>query len=87
MDDDPLQQISRELGVIPYNIHAASTSVFARDRLFWTNVALDPSEGECLEAKPSMVSFSLAADDWRFGILEQGWHWHKDKPQVFSCAT
>eukprot|EP00973_Karenia_brevis_P039857 5501901-Karenia_brevis.AAC.1 len=34
-----------------------------------------------------MVSLSLAADEWRFGIHEQGWHWHKEKPQAFPCVT
>eukprot|EP00973_Karenia_brevis_P044614 6179850-Karenia_brevis.AAC.1 len=54
MDKEPLQQFCREFGVIPCNINASSTSVFARDRLFWTNVALDPSAGESLEAQPDM---------------------------------
>eukprot|EP00973_Karenia_brevis_P047349 6573632-Karenia_brevis.AAC.1 len=66
MDSLPLQQISRELGVVPYNINAASTSAFSRDRLFWTNVALDPQDGESLQAEPDMVSFMLAEDDTRF---------------------
>eukprot|EP00973_Karenia_brevis_P042642 5901989-Karenia_brevis.AAC.1 len=34
-----------------------------------------------------MVSFPLAADEWRFGILEQGRHWHRNKPQRFPCVT
>eukprot|EP00973_Karenia_brevis_P085457 11858167-Karenia_brevis.AAC.1 len=82
MDASPLQQISRQLGVIPYNINAAGTSAFSRDRLFWTNVALDPQEGESLQARPDMVSFTLAEDDTRFGILEQGWQWHAHRPQA-----
>eukprot|EP00973_Karenia_brevis_P052923 7356270-Karenia_brevis.AAC.1 len=87
MDPWPLQQISRELGVIPYSINAASTSAFSRNRLFWTNVALDPQEGESLQAKPDMVSFDLAEDETRFGILEQGWQWHARRPHSLPCVT
>eukprot|EP00973_Karenia_brevis_P060875 8466186-Karenia_brevis.AAC.1 len=34
-----------------------------------------------------MVSFTLAEDDTRFGILEQGWQWHAHRPQMLPCVT